>query len=174
MSRTKEQEPLKTKTQTEMQSEKKMRKGLTLIETLFVIVLLFIVLAGVFNAFPKLKGKLGVMGLNSSATMVIGGVESAKSQYGNGRYIASSKKAIPDIKALKLSLGGEKATESLSDWTYECPDGASSTITITTPDIQSEDARDGLEMSFNSKNSDWVATVNGDTVEFTLDKVLCK
>jgi len=172
MSRTKEQEPLKT--QTEMQSEKKMRKGLTLIETLLVVVLLFAVLAVVFSMFPKIKGKLDVMGLNSSATMVIGGVESAKSQYGNGRYIASSKKAIPDIKALKLSLGGEKATESLSDWTYECPDGASSTITVTTPDIQNDDARDGLEMSFNSKNSDWVATVNGDTVEFTLDKVLCK
>ena len=145
----------------------KMRKAFGTVDAMMGIgILLFIVLIGYF-----VKSKVGVPNDIRTATMkvetVLQGIENAKTEYNNGVFVASSKKAVPNITKLKLALGGAKGSASLGSWTYECSAGTSSTIKINTNTIPDADIRSGIVESINSKYSYWVATDKGSTVEIT-------
>ena len=157
-----------------MKQNRKMRKAFGTVEAMLAIgLLLLIVVIGYFvkaKVMPSMNARNETMKVQT----VIQGVENAKTDYNNGTFVASTKKAIPDISKLKLSLGGTKGSASLGGWEYECDAGNDSTIKIYTPQYNNTDLRDAVIEAINSKDSEWTASENTNGVEIDRPHSVCQ
>ena len=151
-----------------------MRKAFGSVDVMIAIgILLGVVVIAYFirtKVMPSMTARNETMKVNT----VLQGVENAKTDYNNGTYVSSSKKAIPDIKKLKLSLGGTKGSASLSGWTYECKSGDDSTIKIITSKYNNTDTRDAVIEAINSKDTQWKAKSKSNSVEIDRKHSVCQ
>lgn len=151
-----------------------MRKAMSTFDLILTIGIVGVVLGGIIWMWTGAKGKLETKKFADKAMVVISGIEKAKSDYNSDAYVANGSAAIPTIQKLNIAMGGAKATYSLNGWTYQCPAGDTSTITVTTESKTSTDVLNGAALTINDKYTDWTATVNGNSLTITRPNSVCK
>lgn len=166
---------LKTKTVTQ-----KMRKAFTMLELILVLVVGAILIVGGFMAYNKAYIPTQAEAEAKKAQMIIGGLERAKASYHQGTYPASAVAAIPAVvidatsgTKLQDALGGASGVNDVASWTYACPAGNASTITIRSEAYTNEEQRRLMALNITNNLSPWVATVTGNFVQITRTNSVC-
>lgn len=153
---------------------KKMRKGMAMLDLILAIGAAGLFVAGIIWMWGGAKTTLEGKKLSDKTTVVINGIEKAKSDYNNDAYLASSKANIANITNLKLALGGTKTVTTLAGWSYGCPAGYNSTITVTSEPIKDTEIIDGVAAEVNSKYTDWTAARSGNNLVLTRTNSNCQ
>ena len=150
-----------------------MRQGFAILDLIIYLSLAGLAVAGIIWMSSGAKTSMEGDKLSNKATVMINGVEKAKSDYNNDTYIAANG-YIPDITNLKLALGGTKATKALSGWQYSCTAGVDSTITVTSDNIKDTEIIDSVAQKVNSKYTDWTGSRSGNTLVLTRSNSNCQ
>jgi len=161
-----------TKEKAKKYNPHKMRKALSLVEAIFVLVLLGIIIYKAVSIYGNTKASTEASSLEAQFSSVVSGLERAKKGNG-GAYPQSSTKKIPAIPNLVSHLGGSTKTRAIAGWTYSCATGSNSTITIKTSPIVSDVVRNLLKQTINSNYSPYKATISGTIITVTSTANVC-
>lgn len=147
------------------------RKGFTMIELIFVLVIGGIVMAMGFVGFTKIYIPTVANSEYSKTMQVIGAVERAAGDSGGSFPAAAAATAISSTATVSNQMGGN--TADLSGWKYGCP-AAGTTATITTGTLSSATVASLLATKINGSSPNWSASASGSVVTITKSNILCQ
>ena len=155
-------------------NKQKLRKrlGFTIIEVAIVLVFAGAAAVAVFLIYNQLYLPSVANNKHEEIASVIAGVDRSR-RLNNNVYPTGSGGDITTIPNITNSLGGANAVKNLTGWTYSCPAGSGSTITITTTPYEDQVVRDLVVSLVNSNNAPWTATASGNRVVVTKSNVTC-
>lgn len=147
------------------------RKGFTLTELAFVLVIGGIIIGIALLAFSKMYSPTVANSEYSRAMQVIGAVERASSDAGGAYPAAAAGSAVPSVVAVSNQMGGN--TADVAGWQYGCP-AAGTTATITTGSLSSATVASILASKITGSSPNWTAAAAGSVVTITKSNLLCQ
>jgi len=114
---------------------KGLRRGFTIVELALVLAVVSIFVAGAFIGYNRVYLPAKADSIARTILTVLAAVERARTDNGGaypaGRFAIGSGGG----NLVESHLGGAGALNDVSGWQYDCPAGASSTLTITTTNV---------------------------------------
>lgn len=155
-------------------------KGMTILEIALVIVIAAIIIGVALKVYQKINARTVANAKFQVLSQLLTAVDTVANERG-GVYPDSSGNIDPNstdngIKAIVNTLGGQKAAFEFRQWTYDCPNGNGSTITIHAYGFENTTIRDLVVDKINSGEfSGWTAAPGGSDSEIILTKnnVVC-
>lgn len=151
----------------------KKRSGFTMVELLLVILIGGILVVAGVQGYNKIYIPTQADAEVKKMTFVIGGVERVKNNFNNGAYEALATTAIGGTTRLKDALGGAVGVNDVATWTYGCPAGGNTLITIVTEQYNNAEKRRMIVAGINNNLSPWVAVDDGSTITATRANSVC-
>ncbi|MBX6424107.1 type II secretion system protein [Thermosulfurimonas sp. F29] len=148
----------------------KREEGFTLTELAFVIVIAAILILGAVVGYNKIYKPSQATTEFRRVSQVIAAVERVKADNG-GAYLAASDR-IQNIPRIVRQLSGN--VNDVGGWTYDCPAGTPSTLTITTTPYADTVVRDLIIDKINNNLTPWTATASGNAIQIQLANVSCR
>lgn len=148
------------------------RKGFTMTELVFVLVLGGILIVGGLLGFNKVYTPTVANSEYSKAMQLISAVERAASD-NTGRYpLQATAAAVSSVTKVVNQMGGSANVGDLNGWTYQC---TGSVATITTAAMATESIAGLLQGKINGSSPNWVAAnpTATHTVSITKSNVTC-
>ena len=149
-----------------------MRKGMTIVETGFAIVIGLVVIVGAIAGYKKMYIPMKGDAAFSKESSVINALERTKMS-NSGVYPAASTAKLSTISMIQNELGGASNSVDVADWTYGCSAGSGKTITLTSTPYDDPTVAAIASQKINSSLSPWTASVSGNTVTAKLANVTC-
>ncbi len=150
----------------------KKRGAFTIIEVAIVLVFAGAAAVAVFTIYNQLYLPSQADSKHEEVASVIAGIDRSK-RLNNNVYPVGNGGKISTIANIVNSMGGANSIVNVQDWTYNCPAGAGSTITLSTNPFEDTVVRDLVIGLVNTNNKPWVATANGNAVTITKANVTC-
>ncbi|MCL4432130.1 MAG: prepilin-type N-terminal cleavage/methylation domain-containing protein [Epsilonproteobacteria bacterium] len=147
------------------------RKGFTMTELAFVLVIGGLVITVGLMAFNKMYSPTVANNEYSKAMQVMGAVERAAGDSGGTYPAYNAGTMIPAATAVSNQMGGN--TRDVAGWQYGCP-AAATTATITTNTLSSTTVASLLATKINGSSPNWAATPAGSVVTITKNNILCQ
>lgn len=147
------------------------RKGFTMTELAFVLVIAGLVITVGLMAFNKMYSPTVANNEYSKAMQVIGAVERAAGDAGGSYPAAAAATAVSATAAVSNQMGGNVA--DLTGWRYGCP-AAGTTATITSTTLSSSVVASLLATKINGSSPNWAASASGSVVTVTKSNILCQ
>jgi len=154
---------------------KSKRKGFTLIELIFVLVIVTTLVIYGLSQYNKMKAPTQANGEFAKIAQLLGGIDRAAGE-AHGSYPALTALAISGSdNAISIQMGGGSVITDIAGWTYNCAAGASSTITVTTSALTSTVLADLVRSKVRGAFPAWTPNANGNAqVVLTLSGVVCQ
>ena len=149
------------------------RSGFTMVELLLVILIGGILIVAGVQGYNKIYIPSQADAEVKKASFVIGGIERVKNNMNNGAYEAGATTPIGTTVNLRQALGGITGVNDVATWTYACPAGGASTITLVSENYTNVDQRNLIITGINNNLAPWVAVVAGNGVRITRTNSVC-
>lgn len=156
-------------------TNRKMRKGFTLIELIFVLVIVSALVIAGLSQYNKMKAPTQANGEFAKISQLLGGIDRAAGE-ASGAYPALTALAISGSdNAISIQMGGAAVLGDITGWTYNCAAGASSTVTVTTSALTSTVLADLVRSKIRGAFPAWTPNADGnDQVVLTLSGAVCQ
>lgn len=146
------------------------RKGFTMTELAFVLVIAGLVITVGLMAFNKMYSPTVANNEYGKAMQIIGAVERAAGDAGGSYPSAAAGTAVSSTLAVSNQMGGN--TADLAGWQYGCP-AAGTQATITSTTLSSTVVANLLASKINGSSPNWHAGAAGSVVTITKSNILC-
>jgi len=149
------------------------RTGFTMLELLLVILIGGLIVVAAVQGYNKVYIPSQADAEVKKASFVVGGIERVKNTMNNGAYESGATTPVGTTINLRQALGGTIGVNDVATWTYACPAGGASTITLVTENYTNVDQRNLIVTGINNNLAPWVAVVAGNGIRITRTNSVC-
>lgn len=156
-----------------VEERRKREGGFNIIELGLALAIIAVILLGVYAGYSKIYIPTKANSYAQKISQVMSAIERAKSDNG-GAYIAASGE-LTTIADIANQLGGTGASmNDVIGWTYSCPAASSSTVTVTTTDIQPNTLRDLVLKKARTALVGANVSLSGNKIQIQITNVPCR
>lgn len=143
--------------------KKEMRKGFTIIELVFVLVIVGLLLVGGLMGFNKIYAPTVASTEYGRVSQVLGAIERARADNGGSYPAVAAGTSLTAVGASKIynQMGGTANMGDLAGYTYGCTAGASSTVTVKTTTLSSTTIADLVRGKVSASSPSWTPDAAG-------------
>lgn len=149
------------------------RSAFTMIEMIAVLVVAGIAAFYIYSSYRKSRAGEEAKNAAMRATAVVEALENIK-DFNSGAYPVSATKKISSLPQISRELGGTSGITDISNWTYKCSAGTSTTVTLTTGALSSADLANMVADRINGQLAPWTASASGNKIKITRANAVCK
>lgn len=153
-------------------------KGFTILELALVLAVVSVLIAGAFVGYNKVYLPARAMSIAESMLQVLSAIERARSDNGGAYPALNFTIGSGGGNLIESHLGGTGVSiNDVAGWTYNCPAGASSTLTLTTTNVTGGNTtlQNLIQAKLRATLSAGIGvSVSGGAFTFTISNVPCR